>query len=252
RRDLETASLLTQRMAHLPSQALARFLAATILCHLGRDVAPIARLVQIPPRPGETTAVLDGLRDLLAARQRAEATVAARPVGGRDRQVDKVLLQARAGLDAFHAVGPQVGRVPLLLILANGYVLAGRPEPALVAVEQALRLIERMDMRLHEPEAHRLLGEILLLHGEPASAAEDCFERAIDIARRLGLRWWELRATVSLARLWAGQGRAQAARTKLAEVYSWFTEGFDAPDMVEARALLDRLLMEPRPPMAVP
>lgn len=241
RRDLEAASRLVQRLAHPPSRALARFLTAAILYHLGRDGAPMARLVQIPPRPGETTAALDGLRDLWAARQQTEAKAGIGPAGDEESQVDSILLRGQAGLDLLHAVGPPVLRVPFLLTLADGYALAGRLEPALNAVEQALRLIERTDVRLYEPEAHRLLGEMLLAHGEPSSAAKDCFERAIDVARRLGQCWWELRATVSLARLWAGQGREQDARTRLAGVYGWFTEGFDTPDLVEARALLAEL-----------
>jgi DNA-binding SARP family transcriptional activator/tetratricopeptide (TPR) repeat protein len=241
RRDLEAASRLTQRMPHPPSQALARLLAAAIRCHLGRDVAPIVALVPTLSRPGETIGILDGLRDLLAARQQAETMAALGPVGDGEGQVNGALLGGQAGLDLFQAVGPQVGRVPLLLILADGYALAGRPETALAAVEQALRLIERTGVRVYEPEAHRLLGELLWALGEPASAAEDCFERAIGIARRLGLRWWELRATVSLARLWADQGRTEEGQARLAKVYGWFTEGFDTPDLVEARALLAEL-----------
>ena len=240
RRDLEAASRLTQRLAHPPSQALARFLAAVTLCHLGRDVAPIVALIPTLSRPGETIGILDGLRNLLAARQQAEAMSALGPVGDGEGQVNDVLLEGQAGSDLFQAVGPQVGRVPLLLILADGYVLAGRPESALNVVEQALRLIERTGVRLYEPEAHRLLGELLLLDGERAAAA-NCFERAIDLARRLGQRWWELRAAVSLARLWAGQGRREDARALLADAHGWFTEGFDTPDLVEARALLAAL-----------
>ncbi|MBN1658803.1 MAG: AAA family ATPase [Anaerolineae bacterium] len=237
RRDLEVATRLTQRIIHPPSQALAHFLAAAILSQLGRDVAPLVRVVQVPPHTGETTGLLDGLRDLLAARQQTEAQAATEPVGDEESQVDGILLRGRAGLETFHAVGPQVGRVSFLLILADGYALAGRPGPAISAVEEALRLIEKTNVRLYEPEAHRLLGELLLQYGERAAAA-DCFELAIDVARRYGMRWWELRATVSRARLWAEQGRREQARAALAEVYGWFTEGFDTPDLIEARALL--------------
>ncbi|MBN1261893.1 MAG: AAA family ATPase [Anaerolineae bacterium] len=241
RRDLEAASRLTQRLAHPPSQALARFVVAATLYHLGRDVAPMARLVQIPLRPDETTEVLDGLRDLLAARQQAETMASREPAGDGESQANDVLLEGQAGVELFHAVGPQVGNAPLLLILADGYALAGRSEPALNAVEQALRLIERTSVRLYEPEAYRVLGELLLMHGEPAAAAEDCFKRAIDVAHRLDQRWWELRATVSLARLWAIEGRREQAHALLDAVYGWFTEGFDTPDLVEARALLAAL-----------
>lgn len=74
-------------------------------------------------------------------------------------------------MDLFHAAGPHVGRVPFLLILADGYALAGRPEPAIAAVEEALRLIERTNVRLYESEGHRLLGELLLGYGERAEAS---------------------------------------------------------------------------------
>lgn len=241
RRDLGAASQIAQRMAHPPSQELAHFQAAAIRCLLGRDTSAIARLVQIPPRSGETTGILDGLRDLLAVRQQTEAMVAIGRVGDQEGQVNDILLEGQAGFEVFHAVGPQVGRVLLQLILADGYAVAGQPEPALAAVEQALRMIERTGVCLYEPEAHRLLGELLLAHGEPASAAENCFERAIDVARRLGMRWWALRATVSLARLWQQQDKQEQARQALAEVYGWFTEGFDTPDLIEARALLEEL-----------
>lgn len=102
RRDLEAGLQLTQRMPHPPSQALARLLAATILCHLGRDMVPIARLVQVPPQSGETTVVLDGLRDLLAVWQQTEAQAAMAPAGGdgQDR-VNSILLRGRPGWICF-------------------------------------------------------------------------------------------------------------------------------------------------------
>jgi len=71
--------------------------------------------------------------------------------------------------------------------------------------------------------------------------AETCFERATEVARQQSARWWELRATVSLARLLASQGRREEARARLAEIYNWFTEGFDTADLKDAKALLDEL-----------
>jgi predicted ATPase len=114
---------------------------------------------------------------------------------------------------------------------------------------------ERGDMLA---EAHRLQGELLLQsraqkpdsgavmlhaisHQPAAEGAEACFHQALTIARRQQARSWELRAAMSLSRLWQQQGKHAEARHLLAEVYSWFTEGFDTPDLRQARALLDEL-----------
>ncbi len=91
-------------------------------------------------------------------------------------------------------------------------------------------------------EMQRLKGEILLMrNGSAIGEAEGCFRSAIKLARVQAAKWWELRATVSLARLLAQQGRSEEARVMLAEIYSWFTEGFDTADLKDARALLDEL-----------
>ena len=92
-----------------------------------------------------------------------------------------------------------------------------------------------------EAELHRLRGELLLQRGDDPQHAEDCFRQAIAIAQRQGAQSWELRATTSLARLLRDQGRRDEAREMLATIYNWFSEGFDTPDLVDARALLDEL-----------
>jgi predicted ATPase len=93
-----------------------------------------------------------------------------------------------------------------------------------------------------EAELHRLRGEWLIARrsGEHAEAAA-CFDRSLAVARRQGAKMWELRTTVSLARLRRERGRHAEARDLLAPVYGWFTEGFDTPDLKEAKALLDEL-----------
>ena len=92
------------------------------------------------------------------------------------------------------------------------------------------------------PELHRLRGEVLLKQNDSNVAeARACFERAIEIARKQSAKSWELRATMSLARLLATQGRREEARAMLAEIYDWFTEGFDTADLKDAKALLDEL-----------
>jgi predicted ATPase len=93
-----------------------------------------------------------------------------------------------------------------------------------------------------EAEVHRIAGDIALLSPEPdATKAEAYFERALTVARKQQAKSWELRAAMSMARLWRDQGKVQQARELLAPVYGWFTEGFDTLDLKEAKALLEEL-----------
>ena len=104
----------------------------------------------------------------------------------------------------------------------------------------ALKEVEETGIRLYEPELHRLKGEFLLaLDPENPAEAEACFRQAVAISRRHQARSLELRATMSLARLWQRQGRRDEARAMLAEIYGWFTEGFETADLQEAKAFLD-------------
>ena len=94
----------------------------------------------------------------------------------------------------------------------------------------------------YEAELHRIKGELLLRQAVPdAPQAEACFQQALAVARRQQARSWELRAAMSLSRLWQQQGKRAEARELLAPIYSWFTEGFDTPDLQEARVLLEEL-----------
>jgi predicted ATPase len=95
--------------------------------------------------------------------------------------------------------------------------------------------------RLCEAEVHRVKGELLLKTGAPQSEAEASIRRAIAVAQRQEARSWELRATMSLARLLAHTGRREEACAMLAEIYNWFTEGFDTDDLKDAKALLEEL-----------
>ena len=96
--------------------------------------------------------------------------------------------------------------------------------------------------RWFEAEVHRIAGDIALKSPEPdAAKAEAYFERALSVARKQQAKSWELRAAMSMARLWRDQGKREEARDLLAPVYGWFTEGFDTLDLKEAKALLDEL-----------
>ena len=96
-------------------------------------------------------------------------------------------------------------------------------------------------MRFYEAELHRLKGELLLAADAQMADAENCFREAINTAQRQQAKSWELRATLSLARLLMKQRRRDEARSMLAEIYDWFTEGFDTADLKDAKALLDEL-----------
>jgi predicted ATPase len=103
--------------------------------------------------------------------------------------------------------------------------------------------MEELGQRYWGAEIHRIKGELLLIQGEAEAdeKAEARFRQAIEVARRQRARSLELRATMSLCRLWQTQGKWQEARQTLAEIYGWFTEGFDTGDLQEAKALLDEL-----------
>jgi predicted ATPase len=120
---------------------------------------------------------------------------------------------------------------------------AGRLDDALSAANEAVAAVDKQEERHYEADVHRVKGEVLLRQDySNIGQAEKCFRRAIEIARQQSGKSLELRATTSLARLLASQGRREEARTKLAEVYSWFTEGFDTADLKEAKQLLEQLV----------
>jgi predicted ATPase len=110
----------------------------------------------------------------------------------------------------------------------------------LTLLDDAMQIAERTGERWFEAELYRHKGQLLLRQGR-TQAAEELYHRALAIARKQQAKLWELRAAVSLARLRRGQGRLTEARELLAPVYGWFTEGFDTPDLKDAKALLDEL-----------
>jgi predicted ATPase len=126
--------------------------------------------------------------------------------------------------------------------LAETYRGAGLIDQALEAVSKGLARARETSARFNEAELFRLKGELLLARDGPdADDAERCFREAVDIARRQSAKSLELRAAMSLSRLLRRRGNREEARRPLAEVYGWFTEGFDTADLKDARALLDAL-----------
>jgi predicted ATPase len=148
----------------------------------------------------------------------------------------------REGLTAWQATGSDVFRSYYLGVLAEAYGQAGRIEEGLTTLAEALAFVEKTDERFAEAELHRLNGELLLQQSDlNAPAAETSFQQALTVARSQQARLWELRAAARLARLWQQQGRRAEAHALLADVYNWFTEGFDTKDLQDAKALLEAL-----------
>ena len=139
---------------------------------------------------------------------------------------------------------PMVGGFYLVMLVALAETCGknGRAEEGLDLVAAALATAEQTGSRTVEAELHRLKGELLVLRDRRNVAkAEHCLRTAIDVARRQSARLFELRATVSLARLLRDTNRRDEARAMLAEIYNWFTEGFDTADLKDAKALLEEL-----------
>jgi adenylate cyclase len=155
-------------------------------------------------------------------------------------QVQDGITQMRAGIADRRSIDVRCYSSGILGALAEAQAMEGKPEEGLVTLDEALALVAETDERYFEVELHRLRGELLLAQGDKAEA-EASFRKAVEVARGQQARSWELRATTSLARLWQAQDRIDEARQALAEIYDWFTEGFDTPDLLAARALLEEL-----------
>jgi predicted ATPase len=147
----------------------------------------------------------------------------------------------RKGLDAFRASGAELTLPFQFSTLSDAYTRAGRFEDAREALKEGLAISEKNDERCQEAELQRLKGELLLVESRDQAGAEECFRQAIETARRQQSRAWELRATMSLARLWQQQGQLDEARTALAAVHDRYTEGFKTPDLVDAQGQLEAL-----------
>jgi len=155
------------------------------------------------------------------------------------------IAQIAQGLAVVRTMGAEVARTYYLALLAEAYQSVGQPEAGLSVLAEALAQVEKTGERFWEAEMYRLKGELLLkAEGEGMQAAaspEGCFLKAIEIARRQEGKSLQLRATVSLGRLWQQQGKKDEARHMLAEVYGWFSEGFNTVDLQKTQALLEEL-----------
>ena len=151
------------------------------------------------------------------------------------------LAEMRGSISA-PVVGEAASSLTRVTALAEMCGKHGYTDEGLDLVDKALATAERTGLRLAEAERHRVKGELLMIKDRSNVAeAERCLRTAIDVARRQGARLFELRASVSLARLIANRGHRDEARAMLADIYNWFTEGFDIADLKEAKALLGEL-----------
>ena len=152
------------------------------------------------------------------------------------------LAQMRQGMAAVLATGQELSRPLYLALLAEAVGHTGQAEEGLLLLAEALAAFEAIGRGDMLADAYRLQGELLLCQATPnASQAEACFQQALTIACRQEAKSLELRAAMSLARLWQQQDKQTEARELLAPVYGWFTEGFDTADLQEAKALLNEL-----------
>jgi predicted ATPase len=158
-------------------------------------------------------------------------------------QGEEEIAQVRQGISAFRATGASVFVPYFYTWLADVSAHLGHLEDALQALAEAHTLVEQHEERWWEAEVCRLRGVLLLRQpGTPQAEAETWLQRALDVAHQQEAKSLELRAAMSLARLWQQQGKRAEAYDLLAPIYGWFTEGFDTADLQEAKALLDTIV----------
>jgi predicted ATPase len=148
-----------------------------------------------------------------------------------------------SGAAAWRSIGSTIALPMWLTYLARAYAELGQFDDAWRYIHEVTTATETTKETWYEAESQRTAGELALMSPESdAAKAEAYFERALAVAREQQARSWELRAAVSMTRLWRDQGKRQQAHDLLAAIYTWFTEGFDTLDLKEAKALLDELV----------
>jgi predicted ATPase len=172
--------------------------------------------------------------------------------------IEKGIAQIQQGLEVQRSQGVELGRHENFLILAQAYGRAGQVKEGLCILAEAMAVVHDQAEHFYEAELYRLKGELLLQsgiegresdvpaahatpHPAPIEKAAACFHQAITLARKQSAKSLELRAVMSLSRLYQQQGKQAVARQMLADIYGWFTEGFDTPDLQDAKALLEVL-----------
>jgi predicted ATPase len=238
RQKSEAACTLAQELSYPYSLANAQVYAA-MLYQLRRDRALTHKWAEA----GITLAREQGIPVCLG-----EGTILQGWARAEQGQSEEGIPQMRQGLAIHQAVGAGLFRSHYLALLAEAYGKAGQAEDGLATLAEALTVMEKSGERFYEAELYRLKGELTLQassvqrrESSVQKEAEGCFWKAIEIARKQRAKSLELRAVMSLGRLWQQQGKRQEAHHMLAEIYHWFTEGFDTTDLQEAKALLESL-----------
>jgi predicted ATPase len=219
-----------RRLAHPPSLAVSLAFGVVPLSTVGADP-------DLDTRVDELVEVTNEQGFLL---WRATGTIYRGWVKVKNGNVAGGISLLRNGSAAYRTTGAEMFMPHYTTVLATACEIAGRIEEAVTQLDEALQIVDRTGERWFAAELNRRKGELLLRQGH-ADVAEGLHRKALSIAREQEAKLWELRAAVSLARLRRDQGRRDEARDVLAPVYNWFTEGFDTPDLKEARALLDEL-----------
>jgi class 3 adenylate cyclase/predicted ATPase len=151
------------------------------------------------------------------------------------------IAQIRQGIATWREIGTKQAELQHLAMLAEAYKTGGQIEAGFSALAEALAIMHTSEERYYEAEVYRLRGELLLEEGKKFKAAEESFLQALAVARQQGAKSLELRAVMSLCRLWQKRDMRAQAHQMLTEIYRWFTEGFNTLDLQEAKALLDTL-----------
>jgi predicted ATPase/class 3 adenylate cyclase len=231
KRDNE-ALALAQALSHPFSLAFAEFFVSAL-----RQLRREARAAQETAESMIALSAEHGFTQLLA-----QATIERGWAMAQQGRHETGIAQIQEGLAASRVIGTELWRPYFLTLLAEACIQTGRLDDGLSALTEALAFADEHEIRFYEAETHRLKGELQLRRDDSnAAEAQSCFARAIEIARSQSAKSWELRATTSLASLLAKQNKRHEARTMLAEIYGWFTEGFDTADLKEAKSLLDEL-----------
>jgi class 3 adenylate cyclase/predicted ATPase len=217
-------------LAHPPSLAASLAL-GTLLLLLSRDN------VALDKRAGQLVAVAT---EQGFPRWHAQGTICRGWVKVKNGDVVEGISLLRSGSNAYRATGSLSWMPQYFALLARACEIAGQIEEGLTLLDDALEIAERTGERSLEAELNRHKGQLLLRQGH-TEAAEVLYRKALGIAAEQGAKLWELRAAMSLARLRRDQGRGAEARDLLAPVYAWFTEGFDTPDLKDAKVMLDEL-----------
>jgi predicted ATPase len=154
----------------------------------------------------------------------------------------EAVLVIASGITALRSTGATIFLPLYLSHITKAYAELGQVDDAWRCIGEAITTIETTEERWLEAEVYRTAGEIALSSANrDVAKAEGYFERALAVSRKQQAKSWELRASMSLARLWRDQGKVQQARELLAPVYGWFTEGFDTRDLKDAKVLLEEL-----------